>query len=157
MHSRTQCTAEIIQPWQMQKSSVPEIGKKRVFIPSCQIVHMKNLNWTWWALISRRDEMPKACYEHRGALRGTPGSAFVAGRPRSSSGCRQSLYSATPAERNTARETLGVLETLAPATAMLPLPLALPDTCRCERGTLHVKRSECSQLGRPQPRCCRCR
>ena len=26
----------------------------------------------------------------------------------------------------------------------------------CERGTLHVKRSECSQLRRPQPRCCRC-
>ena len=33
---------------------------------------------------------------HRGALRGTPRSAFVAGRPRSSSGCRPFVHSATP-------------------------------------------------------------
>ena len=130
-------------------------------------------------------------YEHRGALRGTPGSAYPQPEPNatelpSSAPGRPELIelqasapSPTPTRAEEHIATTPDCRPRAPAPSPTPTraghlsglqivrlralarrraPKRTPHfTCRCERGTLHMKRWECLEHGRPQPRCCRCR
>ena len=130
-------------------------------------------------------------YEDRGALRGTPGSAYPQPEPNatelpSSAPGRPELIelqasapSPTPTRAEEHIATTPDCRPRAPAPSPTPTraghlsglqivrlralarrraPKRTPHfTCRCERGTLHMKRWECLEHGRPQPRCCRCR
>jgi len=129
--------------------------------------------------------------EDRGALRGTPGSAYPQPEPNatelpSSAPGRPELIelqasapSPTPTRAEEHIATTPDCRPRAPAPSPTPTraghlsglqivrlralarrraPKRTPHyTCRCERGTLHMKRWECLEHGRPQPRCCRCR
>ena len=129
-------------------------------------------------------------YEHRGASRGTPGSAYpqpepnvtelpssAPGRPNlielqafapsptptraeehiaTTPGCRPRAPAPSPTPTR-AGHLAGLKIVRLRALARRRAPKGTSNyTCWCERGTLHLKRSGCSKLGRPQPRCCRC-